>query len=134
MINNPSILRVLIADDDPGVRSAVQLLLQENAGLQMAGASDNAKKLLDAVKSESPDLVLLDWELPGLGGADLVRDMRSISPGVLVIVLHSRPIMRKPALAAGADDFVSKGDPPERLLAALQKLQVKKNKEKRGGI
>jgi DNA-binding NarL/FixJ family response regulator len=128
MANKAAKLRVLIADDDPGVCSAIQLLLQENTNSRVVGIADSAAKVIDRTKSEALDLVLLDWELPGCRGADLVREIRWLSPGVSVIVLHSRPLMRRPALAAGADDFVSKGDPPERLLAALQKLQIKKNK------
>ena len=122
MNNNSPLLRVLIADDDSGVASAIQSLLQENPGFKVVGIAASAKVALECIQADCPDLILLDWELPGCEGADLVPEIRLRRPDVSVIVLHSRPLMKKAALAAGADDFVSKGDPPERLLAVLQKL------------
>ena len=67
-----------------------------------------------------PDLVLLDWELPGLPTIGSLPGLHRICPNLLVIVLSGRPETRREALAAGADAFVSKADPPERLLATLQ--------------
>ena len=70
-----------------------------------------------------PDLVLLDWELPGLAerqySRQRVQRSNACCPNVQIIVLSGRPEAGRPALAAGASSFVSKADPPERLLAAL---------------
>ena len=70
-----------------------------------------------------PDLVLLDWELPGLQSgalaATVFSTLNACCPNVKIIVLSGRPEAGRPALAAGASSFVSKADPPERLLEAL---------------
>jgi DNA-binding NarL/FixJ family response regulator len=64
--------------------------------------------------------VLLDWELPGLQAANsLLPALRALCPRLSVIALSGKPEARRAALAAGADGFVSKGDPPERLMAAV---------------
>jgi DNA-binding NarL/FixJ family response regulator len=64
-------------------------------------------------------LVLLDWGLPGLPSKALLPALRALCPHLKVVVLSGRPEARQAALDAGADAFVSKIDPPERLLAAL---------------
>ncbi len=66
-----------------------------------------------------PDLLLLDWELPGMNGRDLLLQVRALCPHVKVIALSVTPEAREEALAAGADGFVSKGDPPDCLLMAI---------------
>jgi DNA-binding NarL/FixJ family response regulator len=75
--------------------------------------------LLDWAKAAQPDLVLLDWELPGLPAVSLLPLLQSHRPGLHVIALSGQPEARQAALEAGADAFVSKGDPPEGLVAAI---------------
>lgn len=120
-------MRVLIADDQPQVRSALRLLLKQEPGVAVVGEAENVEEALELATARRPDLVLLDWELPGLRAADLSKKaklgllpaLRARCPRVKVVALSGRPEARQAALAAGADVFVSKGDPPERLLAAV---------------
>jgi CheY-like chemotaxis protein len=65
----------------------------------------------------------LDWQLPGLAADHLLTTLREACPGLYVIALSGRPEARRAALAAGADAFVYKCDPPERLLAAIGDCQ-----------
>lgn len=115
-------MRVLVADDQPKVRSALRLLLGQEPGLSVVGEAVEVEGLLAKAEATCPDLVLLDWELPGLPAADLLSALRALCPHVRVIALSGRPEARRAALAAGADGFVSKGDPPERLLTTLRAL------------
>ncbi len=111
---------VLLADDQSKVRSALRLLLQQQSDIDVLGEAVDATGLLDWVRVTCPDLVLLDWELPGRQpSADLLAALRTQCPHLVVIALSGRPEARAAALAAGADAFVSKGDPPEALLAAI---------------
>jgi DNA-binding NarL/FixJ family response regulator len=112
-------MHILLADDESKVRSALRLLLGQDAGLSVAGEAAEAAELLDRLQATCPDLLLLDWELPGQHGGDLLLAVRRYCPTLSVIALSGRPEARPAALAAGADAFVSKGDPPERLLAAM---------------
>jgi len=117
-------MRVLVADDQSALRSAVRLLLEQEPGVNIVGEVADAQSLLAQAAGVRPDLVLLDWELPGLQGAQSARSVFNAlfasCPNVHVIVLSGRPEAGRPALAAGASSFVSKADPPERLLAALR--------------
>jgi len=112
-------MRILLADDEPKVRFALRALLQRQPGLTVLGEAIDAQHLLAQTEGTYPDLVLLDWELPGLASVDLLSALRGVYPDVVVIALSGRPGARRAALNAGADAFVSKGDPPERLLAAI---------------
>jgi len=114
-------MRVLLADDRPKTRFALRLLLERQPGIQVVGEAADAEELLVRAKAACPDVVLLDWELPNLapdGGS--LSALRGVCSPIVVIALSGRPEARMRALAAGADAFVSKADPPERLLAAVR--------------
>jgi two-component system response regulator DesR len=116
-------LRVLLADDQTRVRWALRTFLQEEPGLILVGETGRAEALLALVEATRPDLLLLDWELPAQPMADLLSALQAIDIQLKVIVLSSQPDMRQAALAAGVDGFVSKGDPPERLLTTLRIIE-----------
>jgi len=113
-------MRILIADDQGCVRYALRRLLLQQPGLEVVGEAADSQELLAQTHGSAPDLILLDWELPGLAGMGGLSALRRTAHAVRVIVLSGRPGARRAAQAAGADAFVSKGDPPERLLATLR--------------
>ena len=112
-------MRVVLADDQSRVRSALRLLLEQQPELEVVGEAAQAEGLLVQVKALCPDLVLLDWELPGLQTVSLLPALRDLCPHLRVVALSGRPEARQAALDAGVDAFVSKGNPPEQLLAAV---------------
>ena len=116
-------MRILLADDQPKVCSALRLLLEQEADTIVLVEVGNSKELLAAVERDCPDLLLLDWELPGGKGAELIPALRAQCPELVIIALSSRPEARQAALKLGADDFVSKGSLPQEVVAALRKHQ-----------
>jgi len=125
-------LRVLIADDQPWVRSALRLLLIQEPGVAVVGEAEDVEQALRLVAERRPDLVLLDWELPDWGGPAALAGLRRVRPGLAVIALSGRPEARQSAQEAGADGFVSKGDPPERLVAAVQACRRRRRRQEEG--
>ena len=119
-------MRVLLADDQSRVRSALRLVLEQQQGVSILGEAVDATSLLDWVKAACPDLVLLDWELPGLETDSLLSALRARCPHLKVVALSGRPEARQAALDAGADAFVSKGDPPEWLLRTLRAVGARR--------
>lgn len=113
---------VILADDQYDVRCALQLLLEHEAELVLAGEATNSTELLAQLSGVCPDLILLDWELPGLPIIDLLTSIRQICPGVRIIALSGRPEACGQAAQACVPGFVSKGDPPERLLAVMRRV------------
>lgn len=112
-------MRILLADDQAKVRSALRFLLEQQPDIEILGEAVDATGLLDWLTAACPDLVLLDWELPGFSSDSLVA-LKELRPFLVVIALSGRPEARGAALRVGADAFVSKGDPPEQLLAAIE--------------
>jgi DNA-binding NarL/FixJ family response regulator len=112
-------MRVLLADDQAKVRSALRLLLDQQPDVEILGEAVDTTGLLDWVKATEPDVILLDWELPGLPATALLPVLQVHHPNLRVVALSGRPEARRAALEAGVDAFVSKGDPPERLLGAV---------------
>jgi len=113
------LMRLLLADDQPKARFALRTLLRFQAGLTIVGEAATADGLLALAEQTSPDVVLLGWGLRGSPPDALLPALRRICPHLYVIALSSRPEARDAALTAGADAFVSKIDPPERLLKAI---------------
>jgi two-component system response regulator DesR len=110
------------------LRSAVRFLLEHEPGVVIVAEASDVADLLACAVRHQPDLLLLDWELPGLhttGSARLViNSLYASCPSLHIIVLSGRPEANRHALAAGASAFVSKADPPERLLAALRRVKT----------
>jgi DNA-binding NarL/FixJ family response regulator len=116
-------MHILLADKQAEVRSALRFLLDQELGMSVVGEVAEASRLLAQAAAVQPDVVLLDWELPGLQAANLLPALRSRCGHTIVVVLSGRPEARRAALDAGVEAFVSKGDPPERLLAILSAVR-----------
>jgi two-component system response regulator DesR len=117
-------MRILIADDQERVRFALQVLLAQQPGLQVVGEAANGEVLLAQARTIAADLALVDWELPRLMEAGGLPALRRSSPGLQIVVLSSRSGVRLAALALGGAAFVSKGEPPERLLSEIRRCSA----------
>ncbi|MBC6935294.1 MAG: DNA-binding response regulator [Chloroflexi bacterium] len=115
-------LRILVADDQSDVRYALRTLLQlvKELHVEVVGEAADADTLLNEVASLEPDMLLVDWKLPGLRA---IAYLRALYPRLRIIVLSVRAEARQAALDAGADAFVFKGDPVERLVEAIQHVR-----------
>jgi DNA-binding NarL/FixJ family response regulator len=113
------LMHILLADSQSRVRFALSSLLEEQSELTVVGEATDGPELLAQVEAACPDLVLVDWDLPGMAGADLLAALKGTCPDLHVIVLSSHPEVEPEALAAGVYAFVSKAGPPEPLLAAI---------------
>lgn len=114
-------MRVLLADDETRVRFALRVLLQQQAGVELVGEATRAGELLATLARVAADVILLDWELPGATGANLLRAIHADHPQLPLIALSGNLEARNEALAAGASAFVCKTDPPDCVLSALSR-------------
>jgi DNA-binding NarL/FixJ family response regulator len=116
-------MRILLADGQAKVRFALRVLLERQPGYEIVGEAISAEDLLIKTAVTCPDVVLLGWELPDRTKIDLLSALRRVCPMLPVIALSAQFEARRAALAAGADAFVSKTEPPERLLAAISEAE-----------
>jgi DNA-binding NarL/FixJ family response regulator len=116
-------LRILIAGGRSLTRSALRLLLQEAKGFEVVGEAADSEELLAEVQAKHPGVVLLEWELPGQPGLELLPALRGRNGRPVVVVLSGRPELEQAVRGAGAHAFFNLGEPPKRLLATLQAVQ-----------
>jgi DNA-binding NarL/FixJ family response regulator len=115
-------MRILVADTQVEVRSALRLLLEHESGIRVIGEAADDRDLVALAETVQPNVVLFDWELPGSSSAELLRELRFLCRHTTLMAMSWWPEVRQEALAAGADGFVSK--PPEQLLRAVYTLGV----------
>lgn len=119
-------LRVLVADGDPQVCSALKLFLEQQPDtlVSVAGRADEAANLAAVT---IPDIILFDWQFAcKASGSGLICELKRVCPGAVIIAMSARPEARQAALNAGADRFFSKNDNPCILLNSLGKLAGRK--------
>lgn len=112
-------MRILLADGRSKVRFALRVLLEQRSGLIVVSEIDDAENLLSQIEATNPDVILLDWELPNLGGFEVLELIRQRYPDLKIVALSGDPEARKSSREAGVDTFVAKTEPPDRLLAAI---------------
>lgn len=121
-------MKLLIGDVQPRVRFGLRLLFEQQPGWTVVGEVEDAQALLDAVHIDCPDIVLIDWELPGIPAEELLALIRQQCPCLGVVFMSGKLELRSMALLAGADIFVYKADPPEKLLEQIREFILEKRK------
>ena len=113
-------VRILLADDQERVRYGLRVLLRQQPRWKVIGEAENARDLLALAQVLEPDLVLMDWGLPGMESDALLASLRGIRQSLPVIVISGQNEDKNAAINAGATAFFSKTNPPDQLLAAIQ--------------
>ena len=101
MAEKENTVRIFIADDEAKVRFALRVLLAREPGWQIVGEAADAERLPEQIKSTQPELLLMDWLLPGLDQIGSIETLRTTYPGMTVITMSGRPEVGKAALASG---------------------------------
>lgn len=115
-------IRILLVDDHDLFRAGVRSILQNQDGMIVVGEYANGEDAVNAIRKEPPDLVLMDVNMPGMGGIEATRKILQIAPDVKVIavtVLSDDPFPNQ-LLDAGARGYISKGSGSEEMLEAIR--------------
>ncbi|MDZ5650292.1 response regulator transcription factor [Nitrospirillum sp. BR 11828] len=116
-------MKLLLVDDHAIVRSGLKRLLAPLPGAVIAEAATGRDALV-RYREDRPDIVLLDLNLPGVGGLELLQRLLIEDPSacVLVFSMHAEALYASRALAAGAKGYMSKNADPDELLTAIRRL------------
>jgi two-component system response regulator NreC len=115
-------VRILVTDDHSLLRSGLRLLLDREDDLQVVGEATTAEEALERTREGGVDLVLLDIEMPGMGGLAGAERLRADHPdlGILVLSMHGEADDVRRAFAAGASGYVLKTAADEQLVQAVR--------------
>jgi DNA-binding NarL/FixJ family response regulator len=114
-------VKLLLVDDHPIVRAGVKRLLATVPDIEVSEAADG-RAALAAFRRNRPDIVVLDLNLPGIGGVELLRRFVLEEARVLIFSMHAEPLYVNNAMQAGAMGYVSKSAPPEEILEAVARV------------
>jgi len=117
-------IRLIIADDHPIVRGGLKHLFQLSLEIDVVAEADNSQQLLNLLKDNEVDLLLLDLNMPGCSGIELITQLRSHYPDlpILVLSMHNELQIVARALKVGASGYLTKDNEPEILLSAIRKV------------
>jgi DNA-binding NarL/FixJ family response regulator len=115
-------LQILIVDDQPRARQSLRALLSTWSPESEIQEAANGHEAVRLVEARQPHVVLMDIRLPEMDGTQATWLIKTCWPQVRVVVLTLYGEYEPQALAAGADAFIGKGEPPDQLLAALTSM------------
>ena len=115
-------INVIVCDDHPVLRQGLARIIQNNLDVASVREADGGQKLLDLLREEPADVVLLDVGLPGRGGLEVLRQIREERPrqSVLMLSVHPADQYAVRALRVGASGYLTKDLPVEELMKAVR--------------
>jgi two-component system, NarL family, invasion response regulator UvrY len=116
-------MKVLLVDDHPVVRAGLHRLLATEPEVEVLEAA-GGREALHILKERRPNIVILDLNLPDIGGLEVIARLKTADPAVQILVLsmHDDYIHVTRALQAGVAGYVSKNAPPEEILEAIKRI------------
>jgi DNA-binding NarL/FixJ family response regulator len=117
-------MRAIVVDDYQPFLAALAVLLSHKTGVEVVGQADNGVDGLKLIEEMKPDLVLVDYTMPGIGGVEVTRRLKAMPGGPKVIVMSFQTEMecREQAFKAGADGFLVKTEMHQELLPLLRSI------------
>ena len=114
--------RVFIVEDHPVFREGLVRMLGSEKDLEVCGEAGDFEKGLKGVKQLKPDLILVDLELPGKSGLDLIKKVRALKLPVkmLVVSMYDEALYADRVLRAGGDGYIMKEESPDEIIHAIR--------------
>lgn len=120
-------IKVFIVDDHEIIREGLKKILKEESDLKVVGEAQNGDEALDKIGDVDCDIILLDMNMPGRNGLDLLGDIKNLRPKVHILVLsiHPEDKFALRTLKAGASGYLCKDTALEELVVAIRKIYTK---------
>ncbi len=130
-------MRVLLADDSSLILTRMRELLMQNKGVEVVGMFGNGTDTLQALRSLKPDLAIVDIEMPGLSGLEVLSEIRKVDKSLtfVILTLFTANAVRQEAMDKGADYFFSKANGFTKISSLLKTMLAKERRVRmHGGI
>lgn len=117
-------IKVLIADDHPVVRTGLAMILSKDPNIAVVGAVGNGRRVIDFLRSNPCDVLVLDITMPGMSGLEVIGQLRREKKEVRVLILsmHKEEMYALAAFKAGAAGYLTKECAPNELITAVKKI------------
>lgn len=118
------LLKILLVEDDELFRLGLRVRLQQEAELEIVAEAEDGETAIEMVKRHAVDVVILDIGLPGLGGIEACRQIKSIAPTLPVLILtsHTQKALINRIIEVGAQGYCLKGAPSQTLILAIRSI------------
>jgi DNA-binding NarL/FixJ family response regulator len=118
------LIKLLVADDHAIVRKGIEQIIAETDDITVADEASNGQEVLDKIKKNDYDLVLLDVSMPGRDGLEILKEVKIQRPKIAVLMLSMYPEEQYAvrALRSGASGYLTKESAPDELIAAIRKV------------
>lgn len=117
-------IRVLVADDHPVVREGLKRIIERDSAIVVAAEAGTSQEVLDRLAADRLDVVLLDINMPGRGGLEVLQQIKAHYPSlpVLVVSMYPEEQYATRVLRAGAAGYLTKESAPSQLVKAIRKV------------
>ena len=111
---------VLVVDDSEVARTVVVHMIRKDPSFRVRATAHDGLAAIDLADEQCPDLIVLDQDMPGPSGLDVLPRLRALCPGARIVLWANDPALEALVVPAGGDGFVNKADPLERLMDWLR--------------
>ncbi|TWD73157.1 LuxR family two component transcriptional regulator [Kribbella amoyensis] len=117
-------IRVLLAEDDELIRTALAALLEREPDIEVVATASDGRQAVDRALSYRPDVAIVDLQMPVLDGIEVITELARVLPGCAGVILtgHGRPHLLRRALTSGARGFLAKGAPGTALADVVRRV------------
>ncbi|MFQ1631802.1 UvrY/SirA/GacA family response regulator transcription factor [Aeromonas veronii] len=115
-------INVFLVDDHELVRTGIRRILEDVRGIKVVGEAQSGETVVTFCRQHHPDVILMDMNMPGIGGLEATRKILRIRPDVRIIVLtiHSENPFPTKVMQAGAAGYLTKGAAPDEMIQAIR--------------
>jgi two-component system invasion response regulator UvrY len=120
-------IKIFLADDHELVREGLKKILKEESDIQVVNEANNGDEVLYKIKNCDCDIILLDMNMPGKSGLDLIKELKVHLPKLHILVLSIYPEEKYAirALKAGASGYITKDSAIEELVSAIRRISTR---------
>jgi len=117
-------IRILVADDHPVVRSGLRMMIEREEDLHLVGEAADGVQALAAIQEARPDVALIDIEMPGLTGLDILRELhkQNFETRCIILTLYDDPVIYRHAAEYGAKGYILKHSAPRDILLGIRRV------------